>query len=85
MARPTDAAIDHFATAILLMRNVTARRGGDVADQEEARAVEAALRGLQDFARGMRATYILLEEVKGLLKGSGAVRPGPGAITMANR
>jgi hypothetical protein len=85
MARPTDAAIDHFGHAILLMRNVGARRGGDEADREEARAVEAALRGLQDFARGLRATYILLEEVKGLLKGSGAARPAPGGMTMANR
>jgi hypothetical protein len=71
MGRPTDDAINYFANAKLRSRDARSLRIGgksNEAEKEDALAFEEMLSGLQSLARGLRATYILLEEVKGMLQ-----------------
>ena len=76
--RPTDSARAWFGTAADLSKKA-AIHTGDVANTELALAVNHMALGLADLSQGLRATYILLEEVQRSVKsaqGFGAGRPG---------
>ncbi len=67
MTKPTDSAKELFMNAGLKM----AFRKGSVKDPDMAELMEAVRMiavGLHDMSVGLRATYMLLEEVKGRIK-----------------
>ena len=69
MGRPTENAVNYFSNARIRTRNAVALRHDPAAAQREQDvAYEEMISGLQSLAVGLRATYILLEEVKGLLQ-----------------
>ena len=62
--RPTESAFGYFNEAV-----VSAKRFGHVKDQRDLGvAIENLGYGLMDLSKGLRATYILLDEVKGLIQ-----------------
>jgi hypothetical protein len=62
--RPTDTAKNFFADAVMAASSY--KNTKDNADL--AQAVQRIAQGLYFESVGLRATYLLLEEVKGLLK-----------------
>ena len=62
--RPTDQARDFFASAVLAASTYKSTKN----DAELGEAVKKLAQGLFFEAIGLRATYILLEEVKALLQ-----------------
>jgi len=75
MARPTESAKAHFATALSAAQNAAQylnKEPGAAVDlqrgsYDQAVALAHLARGLSDLATGLRATYMLLEEVKAAL------------------
>jgi hypothetical protein len=76
--RPTEEAGVFFgqATSSAFSAGAFADKN-DRAMQYEAKALNQIANGLEALSRGMRATYILLEEVKKLLERQNNQRLGP--------
>jgi hypothetical protein len=71
MARPTELAESYFRQAQgSFTRGVLkgSAQSGDSVELQLAAGLVNAMEGLVHLSTGLRATYILLEEVKGLLQ-----------------
>jgi hypothetical protein len=72
--RPTESAEYNFRLAEQFYVKAVVNAGStvDKAVMEQMLADTSMARGMRDLSVGLRATYILLEEVKGMLKRQGA-------------
>jgi hypothetical protein len=76
MAKPTEMAKSHFdyaaraaaAAAQFLDKNNATAAERQAGDYNQAAALTHLARGLGELATGLRATYLLLEEVKNLIE-----------------
>jgi hypothetical protein len=71
--RPTESAEHNFRLAEQMYVKAVVNAGStvDKAVMEQMLAHASMARGMRDLSVGLRATYILLEEVKGMLKRQG--------------
>jgi hypothetical protein len=61
--RSTDAAKEYFETAIQVITQARIHESGDELDKKVAWGMRAWLMGESELATGLRATYVLLEQV----------------------
>lgn len=92
--RPTELATLLFQTASNSAHSAVLDKAAPNYMKNIAHAVQLNADGLQSMATGLRATYILLEEVKGLLQRQNAQQSGrpsspahapPGSVSLQTR
>ena len=84
--RPTDLAKTNFQFAEISANDAVNNAVGDITarhgkytdyELNMAKAIRSMCTALGQLSTGLRATYMLLEEVNGKLDRLGRVRPGP--------